>query len=99
MFHDLGRQLDKIAGYARHTVIMDILEEIMQAMAKFMEQCFRFVGTQQGRLSFRRLGKVAYDRNNRSQPLAILIGLRAIGSAPGSPPFACTRKEIEIQDS
>ena len=96
MLHHLRRQLDKVASHARHAIIVNILKEIVQAMSKLVEQGCRLVGTQQRRLARSGLAEVADDRHDRSETLAVLVGLRAVSAAPGATTLAGPREEVEI---
>ena len=75
VFHDLGRQLDKVDGHIGCTIVMYISKEAMQGMTKFVEDRTCFICTQQGRLTLRRLAEVEHRRHNGRYALAILIGL------------------------
>ena len=75
MLIDLRGKFYEVALNIASALILNITEERMKSMTKFVEHCFSFVGSQQRWLSSRWFGKVTYYSNNRSYALAILVSL------------------------
>ena len=99
MFVHLRRQFNKVARNISNAIIVNVTEQAMQGMSEFVENRFRFIGTQQGRLSGSRFAEVEDSRHNRIDALAILISLRTVTTAPGTAALAGTCVEVHVEDT
>ena len=64
VLHELAGQLDRVPFHpadARHVTLVDLAQEVVQAMAKFVEQRRHVVVRQQGRFAANPVGKVAHQ--------------------------------------
>ncbi len=96
VLHDLGAELDEIAGDARPAdrLVGHIGQEVLEGVAEFMEKRQGLLEGDQGRLVGRRLGEIADVVDDRRDAPAVLDRLHPDRARPGSAPLGRPRDVV-----